>query len=101
MKLYKYKEPNIKVTYMSNNEQVVIPETYIEKEVRAMWVSNVANIDLPTIEDLDEYKRQVLKIFDTCEAYHINLIYFQIRTNNDAFYQSKIKPSAPLFDLRC
>ena len=94
MKLYKYKEPNIKVTYMSNNEQVVIPETYIEKEVRAMWVSNVANIDLPTIEDLDEYKRQVLKIFDTCEAYHINLIYFQIRTNNDAFYQSKINPTS-------
>ncbi|MCF7925045.1 MAG: family 10 glycosylhydrolase [Candidatus Izimaplasma sp.] len=95
MKLVKYsnKEP---VYYYNTNKQVTIPNTYKEKPFRAMWVSNVANIDLPTLDD-PTYKQQVLTMLDTCQRYNLNAIFFQVRTTNDAFYASKLNPYSRFF----
>lgn len=93
MKLYRFKEPNEPITYW-DGEQVRIPKVYNEKPVRAFWVSNVVNIDMPTLEDLDVYKTKLQEIIDTAKEYNINLIFFQVRTNNDAFYKSKLNPTS-------
>ncbi|CDR31269.1 Uncharacterized protein conserved in bacteria [Acholeplasma oculi] len=90
MKLFKYhtKEP---MTYYETTNQIEIPDTYQQKDVRAFWVSNVLNIDLPTVND-PTYKEKVIEMLDTALAYQINAIFFQVRTTNDAFYQSKLNP---------
>jgi len=92
MKLYKYKAKNEPITYLNTDIQIEIPDVYIEKEYRAVWVSNVANIDLPTVEDLKRYQAKVIQYFDTFVEYNLNTIFFQVRTNNDAYYYSKLNP---------
>jgi len=91
MKLYKYLE-NSPINYLNTNKQIEIPENYIQKEYRVVWVSNVANIDLPTTENLLEYQEKVIKYFDTFVEFNLNTVFFQVRTNNDAYYESKLNP---------
>ena len=92
MKLFKYKHPDEPIYYFQTNHQIEIPETFNLKDFRAMWVSNVLNIDLPTVEDIDTYQRKVIEMLETCLSYNINAIFFQVRTTNDAFYESKLNP---------
>ncbi len=91
MKLYKYTD-KLPVNYYNTDKQVEIPENYNEKEIRAMWISNVANIDLPIIDEIQNYKAHITKMLETCTSYNINTIFFQVRTTNDAFYESKLNP---------
>ena len=92
MKINHYNENKDVITYYKTNKEVEIPTIYHEKEVRAFWVSNVLNIDLPTVEDIDTYQQKVLHMLDTAVDYHINTLFFQVRTTNDAFYKSKLNP---------
>jgi uncharacterized lipoprotein YddW (UPF0748 family) len=96
MKLFKYvdKKP---IYYYKSNKQVLIPDVYIGKDFRAVWVSNVANIDLPTVENLELYKEKVYELLDTCDEFNINAVIFQVRTTNDAFYESKLNPYSRFF----
>lgn len=94
MKLYTFKEPKEPIRHWDTGEQVVIPEKYIKKPVRAFWVSNVVNIDMPNLLDLDKYQNKLKEIINTAIEYNINTIYFQVRTNNDAFYKSKLNPTS-------
>lgn len=94
MKLYKYLQPTKPIKYWDSDEQVIIPEKYIEKDVRAFWVSNVANIDMPTQENLEAYKNKLKEIIDVALDYKINTIFFHVRTNNDAYYKSKLNPTS-------
>lgn len=94
MKLYRFKDPMVPITYWDSNEQVVIPEKYIEKPMRAFWVSNVVNIDMPNLSDLAAYKAKLEEIIQTAIDYNISAIFFQVRTNNDAFYKSKLNPTS-------
>jgi len=91
MKLKKY-ETNEPINYLNTNTQIEIPDYYVPKEYRAVWVSNVANIDLPTVEDLEKYQKRVIRLFNTFVEYNLNMVFFQVRTNNDAFYDSKLNP---------
>lgn len=91
MKLTKFRS-NEPINYLGTDKQIDIPETYIEKPVRGMWVSNVNNIDLPVIKDGANYKLEITKMLDTCERFNLNNIFFQVRTTNDAFYYSKLNP---------
>ena len=107
-KLYSYvsKQP---IYYYNTKKIVEIPETYQEKEVRGLWVSNVGNIDLPVLTDEATYKKELHRLFETCKTYNLNTIFFQVRMTNDAFYQSKYNPYSryltseegkePLFDV--
>ena len=91
--MIKYNVNNEIVRHFHSDAPVEIPETYREQPFRAMWVSNVVNIDLPVITgDGLAYKVEITKLLDTCDAYNINAIFFQVRTTNDAFYQSKLNP---------
>ncbi|MCD4827592.1 MAG: family 10 glycosylhydrolase [Acholeplasmataceae bacterium] len=92
MKLYKYKDEKTPINFYNTKKQVVIPKKYIDKPFKAMWISNVLNIDMPTTEDIDAYKDKVIDIFETCKRFNLNAVFFQVRTTNDAFYQSKLNP---------
>lgn len=92
MKLFKYTDKNEPINYFGTDNQVEIPSEYIQKNFRAMWVSNVVNIDLPIADDLKEYQAKVIEMLDTCIAFKLNAIFFQVRTTNDAFYESKLNP---------
>lgn len=94
MKLFYFKENEKPINYYGTNKQIEIPEFYVEKKVRAFWVSTVANIDLPVLTNVDEYKKLLQQIVDTAVEYNINTIYFQVRPLNDAFYKSKLNPTS-------
>jgi uncharacterized lipoprotein YddW (UPF0748 family) len=86
MKLTKYlsSEP---INYFNTDKQVF----------KGMWVSNVVNFDLPTVEDIKLYEEKVIEMLDTCLEYNINAIFFQVRTTNDAFYESELNPYSRFF----
>ncbi len=69
----------------------------VDTEFRAVWVSTVYNIDIPrqtnnTEEAINTWKSYYLSILDNAEANNLNVIIFQIRPCNDAFYPSKYNP---------
>ncbi|WP_052589829.1 glycoside hydrolase family 10 protein [Haploplasma axanthum] len=92
MKLFYYKKPTEPINYFDSNEQVIIPEKYHEKKVRAFWVSNVVNIDFPVLKDYKEYKDKINEMFKIAKEFNINTIFYQVRPMNDAFYESKLNP---------
>lgn len=94
MKLFYFKEQDRPINYFNTSKQIEVPEEYIEKKVRAFWVSTVANIDLPILTDEKQYKKELDKIVETAIDYNINTIYFQVRPLNDAFYKSKLNPTS-------
>lgn len=96
------REGNVK--YFGTDEDVLIPDTYEEKdeELRGVWVSTVANIDIPkmklddngkvTEEGVKEYKEYLLSIIKTVKEYNMNTVVFQVRPVNDALYDSEMNP---------
>lgn len=91
MKLNKYQSEEL-VKYWENGEPIELPEYKQRKEVRGVWVSNVANIDTPRGLPMNEYKAHLVKIVETVASYNMNTIIFQVRPTNDAYYPSKINP---------
>lgn len=90
-------EGNIK--YYDSEKDVLIPDKYEEKgeELRAVWFSTVANIDIPkmnesSLESQNKLKEYLLSVIKTLEEYHMNTIIFQVRPVNDALYESKLNP---------
>ncbi len=82
-----------KITYFGSNKIVVIPNKMLNIPRKAMWVSNVMNIDLPVItDDGKKYIKELEKLIAFSEENNIKRLYFQVRTTNDAFYQSKLNP---------
>jgi uncharacterized lipoprotein YddW (UPF0748 family) len=90
----KLKHPSTQqtLTYFNSDEPIIIPDTFSKKPFFAMWVSNVLNIDLPILTDLESYKKLILEMLDVAISYQITDIMFQVRTTNDAFYASKLNP---------
>jgi len=97
MKIFQFNETKDVVKHFRSEDAVDIPEVYHAKDVRAFWVSNVANIDLPTVEHMEDYQAKVIRILDTAVDYNINTLFFQVRTTNDAFYESKLNPYSRYF----
>lgn len=96
MKLTKFVD-GTPLNYYNSDKQIIIPDVYNEKEFRGMWVSNVNNIDLPTTKNIEEYQAKIIEMLDICVAYNLNAIIFQVRTTNDAFYESKLNPYSRYF----
>jgi len=78
---------------LQESTQVIdIPET--EREMRAVWIATVANIDWPSKAGLstEEQKRELRAMFDRIQMLNLNTVIFQVRPANDAFYQSDLEP---------
>ncbi len=65
-----------------------------KREMRGVWVATVANIDWPasrkqtTEQKIEDLKKE----FDKLKAAGINAVFFQVRTECDALYQSEYEP---------
>ncbi len=66
----------------------------VVREFRGVWVATVENIDWPSRPGLstDEQQRELIAILDKCVELNLNAVIFQIRTQADALYASKLEP---------
>jgi uncharacterized lipoprotein YddW (UPF0748 family) len=64
------------------------------REFRGVWVATVGNIDWPSKPGLstDEQKKELIAILDKCVGLNLNAVIFQVRTQADALYDSKLEP---------
>lgn len=90
---YIYRDGNI-VTYYNTSIPVELPTTYQEKEkeVRAIWVATVSNIDIPLHTSEADYKARINIMLNRIAELNFNTIFFQVRPMNDAFYPSSYAP---------
>jgi uncharacterized lipoprotein YddW (UPF0748 family) len=82
------------VTYYNTNIPIALPTDYVEKteEIRAVWVATVANIDIGLHQNEAQYKAEIIKMLNTIEDNNFNVMFFQVRPMNDAFYDSDYAP---------
>ena len=66
----------------------------LDREMRAVWVATVANIDWPSKPGLstEEQQAELRQIVDHAERLKLNCIVFQVRTACDAMYESRLEP---------
>ena len=92
MKLYKYNQDET-VKYWDTQEEIDIPEyKFNEKDVRGVWVSNVANIDTLSNLGKEEYQEYLRNMIKNIASYNMNTVIFQVRPASDAYYESKLNP---------
>lgn len=82
---------------MTGGGYVEIPNyRQVESELRAIWFSTVANIDIakmqPGESGMQLYKDVLRLMFDNVKAANMNAVFFQIRPMNDAWYESELAP---------
>jgi uncharacterized lipoprotein YddW (UPF0748 family) len=82
------------VTYFQTDTAVELPTSYTEKteEVRAVWVATVSNIDIGMHNSETSYKTEIINMLNILEALNFNVMFFQTRPMNDAFYESDYAP---------
>ena len=67
--------------------------TMPEREMRAVWVATVDNMDWPKNKyDAKAQKDEYIKYLDLFEQYNINTVIMQVRPMADAFYKSTLEP---------
>ncbi|MGH7679645.1 MAG: glycoside hydrolase family 10 protein [Gemmatimonadaceae bacterium] len=66
----------------------------VTREFRGVWVATVRNMDWPSRPDLStsEQQQELLAILDRASSLKLNAIVFQVRTEADALYDSKLEP---------
>ncbi|MFE6968477.1 glycoside hydrolase family 10 protein [Isoptericola sp. NPDC057653] len=65
-----------------------------KRELRAMWISSVVNIDWPSRTGLgaDELKAEYRHWLDVAVAMNLNAVFVQVRPTADAFWPSPYEP---------
>ena len=83
-----------KIKRFESEELVDVPKTFInhKDEVRAMWVATVTNIDTVVSKDVEDFKKQYMDIVNSLVEAKMNMIIFQVRPTNDAYYDSLLNP---------
>lgn len=78
---------------------VIIAQTPPKREMRAGWLATVARIDWPTTlmsyvsaENIALQKAEFTAILDSVVAANMNAVFFQVRPETDAFYNSAYEP---------
>ena len=84
----------VPVRYYNSDTKVVLPAPYVEasEEIRAVWVATVHNIDIGTHVNEAHYKTQIIQMLDRIQELNFNVVFFQVRPMNDAFYPSSYAP---------
>ncbi len=82
------------VYHYNTSTPVTIPETYTESdtEFRAVWVATVHQLNMPKHTSETQYKQAFVDLINRVKAKNMNAILFQVRPNNDAFYDSDFAP---------
>lgn len=69
------------------------PDLTQEEEMRGVWIASVYNIDFPKVKNnVEAQKQELIDILDTTAAAGLNTVFFQVRPQGDALYQSEIFP---------
>jgi uncharacterized lipoprotein YddW (UPF0748 family) len=78
------------VYHYNTSDPVMIPTTYAEQthEFRATWVATVFSLNMPLHTSEAQYKAAYNELLDRVIAKNMNAILFQVRPQNDAFYDS-------------
>ncbi len=78
------------ITGILLNAQTEIPK----RELRGVWVATVTNLDWPSSPFLTvaQQKQELVNMFDKFKEAEINVVFFQIRTECDALYESPYEP---------
>jgi uncharacterized lipoprotein YddW (UPF0748 family) len=65
-----------------------------KRELRGAWIATVANIDWPSSphSTSGEKIKELVQIFESLSDAGINTVFFQIRTECDALYDSNLEP---------
>ena len=65
-----------------------------KRELRAMWIASVVNIDWPSRTGLssDQLRAELLHWFDVAVSYRLNAVFVQVRPTADAFWPSPHEP---------
>lgn len=65
-----------------------------KRELRAVWVATVGNIDWPSRKGLStaEQQQEMIQLLDMHQRNGMNAIIFQVRPASDAFYPSPYEP---------
>jgi uncharacterized lipoprotein YddW (UPF0748 family) len=82
------------IRHYNSTNNVMIPEFYIEKsnEFRGVWVATVFNLNFPQHTSEAQYKAAFNSLIEQVKAKNMNVILFQVRPLNDAFYESELAP---------
>jgi uncharacterized lipoprotein YddW (UPF0748 family) len=66
----------------------------IRREMRAVWIATVDNLDWPSRPGLStaDQKRELVAMLDRSVELRLNAIVFQVRPAADALYESKLEP---------
>src|ERR1051326_9060285 len=84
--------PAANVRSAPRNDKSVAPP--IAREFRGVWIATVENIDWPSKRGLStaQQKREMIAILDKCVELNLNAVIFQVLTQADALYASKLEP---------
>jgi uncharacterized lipoprotein YddW (UPF0748 family) len=65
-----------------------------KRQMRAVWVATVSNLDWPSKKGLSAQQQQaeMIRMLDEFKANNINTVIFQARPCADVFYESKLEP---------
>ncbi|MFW5706448.1 MAG: glycoside hydrolase family 10 protein [Bacteroidota bacterium] len=65
-----------------------------KREMRAVWIASVANIDWPSRSGLSvgDQQRELVELLDLVKEWNMNTVILQIRPAADAFFQSDLEP---------
>lgn len=65
-----------------------------KREMRAVWIASISNIDWPSSKYLSSKRKidELKELFDKLKDAGINAVFFQIRTECDALYDSPYEP---------
>ena len=65
-----------------------------KRELRAMWISSVVNIDWPSRTGLSAADQQAEFLYwlDVAEQFRLNAVFVQVRPTADAFWPSPLEP---------
>jgi uncharacterized lipoprotein YddW (UPF0748 family) len=79
---------------MDAGEEPVLVEVGHPRELRAIWVATVTNINFPSGQNLSAQQQQaeLRAIVDATDAINANAIVFQVRPEADALYASALEP---------
>ncbi|MFV0391813.1 MAG: glycoside hydrolase family 10 protein [Paludibacteraceae bacterium] len=72
----------------------LLAQTSLKREMRAVWIATVANIDWPSRQGLSptQQRTEMREMLDKMQQSGINAIVLQIRPTADSFYPSDIEP---------
>ena len=63
-----------------------------KREMRATWLTTVANIDWPTYSSASYQQKEMVRMLDSIQALKMNTVFFHVRPCCDALYNSAYEP---------